>query len=90
MRTLQVPIFLTTNSLTIFSQVERYQKHISRSAKCEMLLDTGTSMSTMSRALANRLGYDLKSGKEYNTRLADGSTKTTIRITIPYIILDNY
>ncbi|GKT35807.1 hypothetical protein ADUPG1_008890 [Aduncisulcus paluster] len=75
----------TSSNYTARIELRDPSTNISESSKC--LLDTGTSVSTISHKLLKRLGSDINTDNIVTFELADGSVKETIgSVTLEVIV----
>jgi len=88
MRELQLTLYTYASSPMIIAKIWRYGKGYNKPVNCDMLFDTGATMTTIDKTLAIRAGYSLKNAEDVVISGIGRSRFPAQRIVIPYLELD--
>jgi len=90
MRDLHLPVFSYASSIIVETQLFRFGKGYNRLAVCEMIFDTGATMTTVDENIATRWGYKWQDGEDTTVGGIGNATLPAKIITVPTLILDGY
>jgi|GEM_PF-1023569 len=90
MNTLQLPVFSPASSIIIITELFRFGKGYNKPAVCEMIFDTGATMTAIDEDIATRLGYKWKDGEDTTVSGIGNAALPAKIITVPSLILDGY
>ena len=65
-----------------------WNNNLQRYSRCDMVFDTGASMTTISTKIARRAGYNLKNAENINVSAIGNSKIPAKRITVVNLVLD--
>jgi hypothetical protein len=87
---IKLPVNTYDSSTLISVKIWRYGKGHNKLVDCDMIFDTGATMTTLDRQLALRAGYNLRNAKPIEVDGIGRSNIPGIRITIPHLELRGY
>ena len=90
MRNLNLPVYTFASSIVVKPQLYRFMKGYTKLSVCEMIFDTGATMTAIDEGIATRLGYKWKDGEDTTVAGIGNSALPAKIITIPSLILDDY
>jgi hypothetical protein len=87
---IKLPVNTYDSSAQVVVGIWRYGKNHNRFVDCNMVFDTGASMTTIDKRLALRAGYDLTNAKPIEVVGIGRSNIPGLRIVIPHLELGGY
>lgn len=90
MNDLHLPVFSYASSIIIKPQLLRLGKSYNKPSVCEMIFDTGATMTAIDEDIATRLGYKWKDGGDTTVSGIGNAAMPAKIITVPSLILDGF
>jgi len=90
MTDLHLPVFSFASSIVVTTQLLRFGKGYNKPSICEMIFDTGATMTTIDESIATRLGYKWRDGEDTIVGGIGNATMPAKIINVPSLILDGY
>ena len=90
MNHLHLPVFSYASSIVIETELLRFGKGYTQPSVCEMIFDTGATMTAIDEEIATRWGYKWKDGKDTTVAGIGNAAMPAKMIIIPSLILDGY
>jgi len=90
MTDLSLPVFSFASSIIVKTELLRIGKGYNKPAICEMIFDTGATMTAIDEGIAMRCGYKWREGEDAFVAGIGGAALPAKIITVPMLILDGY
>ena len=90
MNDLHLPVYAYSSSIIVAPQLFRFGKGYNKPAVCEMIFDTGATMTAIDENIATRWGYKWQDGEDTTVGGIGNASLPAKIITIPTLILDGY
>jgi hypothetical protein len=85
-----LPVYTYASSVIIKTKIWRFGKGYNKMVDCEMLFDTGASMTTLDVSLVKRAGYSLSDARETTVTGIGKDDIPCKQIVIPHLVLGGY
>jgi hypothetical protein len=90
MNDLHLPVFSFASSIIVITEIQRFGKGYNKPTVCEMIFDTGATMTAIDENIATRLGYKWQDGEDATVAGIGNAALPAKIITVPSLILDGY
>ena len=85
-----LPVFSFVSSIIVTTELQRFVKGRVYPSVCEMIFDTGATMTAIDEDIATRLGYKWKDGEDTTVAGIGNAALPAKIITVPSLVLDGY